>query len=120
MPHHTGPVWYGQNTNFDKGDHQHHILASAYAYLDDLWIHGYVSEKAMFPMLEEQMPDVVVHFAQSELNGAVNKGMVKRAGINTVRFAVRTQTSRSVPHPLWAHLLAPCRHRSTSPSSTGT
>jgi len=88
--------------------------------LDDLWIHGYVSEKAMFPMLEEQMPDVVVHFAQSELNGAVNKGMVKRAGINTVRFAVRTQTSRSAPHPLWAHLLAPCRHRSTSPSSTGT
>ena len=120
MPHHTGPVWYGQNTNFDKGDHQHHILASAYAYLDDLWSHGYVSEKAMFPMLEEQMPDVVVHFAQSELNGAVNKGMVKRAGINTVRFAVRTQTSRSAPHALWAHLLAPCRHRSTSPSSTGT
>ena len=37
-------------------------------------------------MLEEQMPDVVVHFAQSELNGAVNKGMVKRAGINTVHF----------------------------------
>ena len=32
------------------------------------------------------MPDVVVHFAQSELNGAVNKGMVKRAGINTVHF----------------------------------
>ena len=80
-----GPVWYGQNTNFDKGDHKHHILASAYAcdasrttqrtpllpallltprssfryaYLDDLWIHGYVSEKAMFPMLEAQMPDV--------------------------------------------------------------
>ena len=120
MTLHTGPVWYGQNTNFDKGDHKHHILASAYAYLDDLWIHGYVSEKAMFPMLEEQMPDVVVHFAQSELNGAVNKGMVKRAGINTVRFAVRIQTSRSAPHPLWAHLLAPCRHRSTSPSSTGT
>ncbi len=40
----------------------------------------------MYPMLEEQMPDVVVHFAQSELNGAVNKGMVKRAGINTVHF----------------------------------
>jgi len=81
-----GPVWYGQNTNFDKGDHKRHILASAYAYLDDLWIHGYVSEKAMFPMLEEQMPDVMVHFAQSEMNGAVNLGMVKRAGINTVHF----------------------------------
>ena len=51
-----GPVWYGQNTNFDKGDHKHHILTSAYAYLDTLWIHGYVSEKAMYPMLEEQMP----------------------------------------------------------------
>ena len=61
-------------------------LLLRYAYLDDLWIHGFVSEKAMYPMLEEQMPDVVVHFAQSELNGAVNKGMVKRAGINTVHF----------------------------------
>ena len=36
MTLHTGPVWYGQNTNFDKGDHKHHILASAYAYLDNL------------------------------------------------------------------------------------
>ena len=100
----TGPVWYGQNTNFDKGDHKRHILASAYAYLDDLWIHGYVSEKAMFPMLEEQMPDVMVHFAQSEMNGAVNLGMVKRAGINTVPIRgpnpTRTQTSRPAPHLL--------------------
>ena len=119
----TGPVWYGQNTNFDKGDHKRHILASAYAYLDDLWIHGYVSEKAMFPMLEEQMPDVMVHFAQSEMNGAVNLGMVKRAGINTVPIRgpnpTRTQDQQTSAASA-AHLRAPCRHRSTSPSSTGT
>ena len=120
MTLHTGPVWYGQNTNFDKGDHKHHILASAYAYLDDLWIHGYVSEKAMFPMLEEQMPDVVVHFAQSEMNGAVNLGMVKRAGINTVPIRGPKPRPAEQRRICWVHLLGPCRHRSTSPSSTGT
>jgi len=40
---------------------------------------------AMYPMLET-LPDVVVHFAQSELNGAHNGGMIKRAGINTVHI----------------------------------
>ena len=39
----------------------------------------------MYPMLQ-QLPDVVVHFAQSELNGAHNGGMIKRAGINTVHI----------------------------------
>ena len=74
-----------QNFNFDNGFHREHIGASAYAYLDDLWMFGYVSEKAMYPMLLT-LPDVVVHFAQSELNGAVNHGMIKRAGINTVHI----------------------------------
>jgi hypothetical protein len=36
----------------------------------------------MYPMLQT-LPDVVVHFAQSDLNGAHNLGMIKRAGINT-------------------------------------
>jgi hypothetical protein len=39
----------------------------------------------MYPMLQT-LPDVVVHFAQSELNGAHNLGMIKRAGINTVHI----------------------------------
>jgi len=39
----------------------------------------------MYPMLEG-LPDVVVHFGQSELAGATNTGMIKRAGINTVHF----------------------------------
>ena len=39
----------------------------------------------MYPLLQS-LPDVVVHFAQSELNAAVNQGMVKRAGINTVHI----------------------------------
>jgi hypothetical protein len=80
-----GPVWEGQNFNFDNGHHRQHIGASAYAYLDDLWLFGYVSEFAMYPMLQT-LPDVVVHFAQSELNGAHNLGMIKRAGINTVHI----------------------------------
>lgn len=80
-----GPVWEGQNFNFDNGHHREHIGASAYAYLDDLWIFGYVAEKAMYPMLQT-LPDVVVHFAQSELNGAHDGGMIKRAGINTVHI----------------------------------
>lgn len=80
-----GPVWEGQNFNFDNGHHRQHIGASAYAYLDDLWIFGYVAEHAMYPMLQT-LPDVVVHFAQSELNGAHNGGMIKRAGINTVHI----------------------------------
>lgn len=36
--------------------------------------------------MQEQMPDVVVHFGQSELQGGYNTGMIKRAGINTVHF----------------------------------
>lgn len=80
-----GPVLEGQNFNFDNGFHREHIGASAYAYLDDLWLFGYVSEMAMYPMLQE-LPDVVVHFAQSELNGAHNLGMIKRAGINSVHI----------------------------------
>lgn len=80
-----GPVWEGQNFNFDNGHHKQHIGATAYAYLDDLWLFGYVSEMAMYPMLQT-LPDVVVHFAQSELNGAHNLGMIKRAGINTVHI----------------------------------
>lgn len=80
-----GPVWEGQNFNFDNGYHREHIGASAYAYLDDLWIFGYVAEHAMYPMLQT-LPDVVVHFAQSELNGAWDGGMIKRAGINTVHI----------------------------------
>ena len=75
-----------KNFNFDNGYHKEHIGATAYAYLDDLWLFGYVAEKAVYPLLQEYMPDVVVHFAQSELNGAVNQGMVKRAGINTVHI----------------------------------
>ena len=105
----TGPVWYGQNTNFDKGDHKHHILASAYALrrASDHTAHAPTtllltrspphpdaprrpvdptSSPVRCTRCSRQMPDVVVHFAQSELNGAVNKGMVKRAGINTVHF----------------------------------
>ena len=74
-----------KNFNFDNGHHRQHIGASAYAYLDDLWLFGYVSEMGMYPLLQT-MPDVVVHFAQSELNGAVNQGMIKRAGINTVHI----------------------------------
>jgi hypothetical protein len=71
--------------SLSKGHHREHIGATAYAYLDDLWLFGYVSEMAVYPMLQS-LPDVVVHFAQSELNGAVNLGMVKRAGINTVHI----------------------------------
>jgi hypothetical protein len=37
---------------------------------------------AMYPMLQT-LPDVVVHFAQSDLNGAHNLGMIKRAGIKS-------------------------------------
>lgn len=39
----------------------------------------------MYPMLQT-MPDVVVHFAQSELNGAYDGNLIKRAGINTVHI----------------------------------
>lgn len=34
----------------------------------------------------QTLPDVMVHFAQSELNGAYNGGMIKRAGINSVHI----------------------------------
>jgi len=81
-----GPVWVGQNYNFEQGHQKQHIGASAYAYLEDLWIHGYVAEKAMYPMLEE-LPDVVVHFSNSELGGNHPQlGLIKRAGINTVHI----------------------------------
>lgn len=76
-----GPVWQGQNFN----NHRNHVGATAYAYLDDLWVHGYVAEKAMYPMLEA-LPDVVVHFGQSELQGRSDTGLIKRAGINTVHL----------------------------------
>jgi len=81
-----GPVWVGQNYNFEQNFHKSHIGTSAYAYLDDLWIHGYVAEKGVYPMLEG-LPDVVVHFSNSEL-GATSSvlGMIKRAGINTVHI----------------------------------
>jgi len=47
---------------------------------------GYVAEKGFYPMLQG-MPDVVVHFGQSELTGAVmGTHYYKRAGINTVHF----------------------------------
>jgi hypothetical protein len=36
--------------------------------------------------MQEQMPDVVVHFGQSELAGGYNTGLLRRAGINTVHF----------------------------------
>jgi len=76
-----GPVWQGQNFN----NHRNHVGATAYAYLDDLWIHGYVAENAMYQMLED-LPDVIVHFGQSELQGRLRTSLVKRAGINTVHF----------------------------------
>lgn len=59
--------------------------ASAYAYLDSLWMFGYAAEMAMYPMLQT-MPDVIVHFAQSELNAAYDGDLIKRAGINTVHI----------------------------------
>lgn len=49
-------------------------------------MHGYAAEFGMFPMMEEQLPDVVVHFGQSELAGGFNTNMIKRAGINTVHI----------------------------------
>ena len=63
-----------------------HIGATAYAYLEGMWMFGYTAEKSVFPMMQEQMPDVVVHFGQSELANAYNTGLIKRAGINTVHF----------------------------------
>jgi len=81
-----GPVWVGQNYNFEQNFHKSHIGTSAYAYLDDLWIHGYVAEHGMFPALA-QLPDVVVHFSNSELGATSGVlGMIKRAGINTVHI----------------------------------
>lgn len=81
-----GPVWVGQNYNFEQNFHKSHIGTSAYAYLDDLWIHGYVSEMGMFPALA-QLPDVVVHFSNSELGATSGMlGTIKRAGINTVHI----------------------------------
>lgn len=47
-----------------------HIGATAYAYLDSMWMHGYASERGMYEMLQT-LPDVVVHFGQSELAGMV-------------------------------------------------
>lgn len=81
-----GPVWVGQNYNFEQNFHKTHIGTSAYAYLDDLWIHGYVAEMGMFPALEK-LPDVVVSFSNSELGATSGVlGMIKRAGINTVHI----------------------------------
>lgn len=82
-----GPQYRRQNNNFDGGSpHVTHIGATAYAYLDSMWMFGYAAEKSVFPMMQEQMPDVVVHFGQSELAGAFNTNLIKRAGINTVHF----------------------------------
>jgi len=51
-----------------------------------MWITGYVAELGVYEMLQG-MPDVVVHFGQSELTGEVlGTHMYKRAGINTVHF----------------------------------
>eukprot|EP00977_Amphora_coffeiformis_P002492 scaffold464_cov181-Amphora_coffeaeformis.AAC.30 len=80
-----GPVWRGQNYNFDFGSQDNHIGASAYGVLEAAWIFGYVAEKGVYPMLE-QLPDVVVHFSTSELPGSYNNGLIKRAGINTVHI----------------------------------
>lgn len=82
-----GPVWRGQNFGFLNGSQRNRIGASANAYLESQWIYGYVSEFAMFPMMEEGMPDVVVHFGQSELGGAYTTSLVRRAGINTVHVS---------------------------------
>ena len=60
-----------------------------YAYLDDLWIHGYVSEKAMFPMLEEQMPDVV--------------GVSPREALSQLPAAERAYTGSSAGRLLWPY-----------------
>jgi hypothetical protein len=74
-------------SSFDGGSpHLTHIGATAYAYLDSLWMFGYAAEMGVFPMMEEQFPDVVVHFGQSELAGSYNGGLIKRAGINTVHI----------------------------------
>lgn len=81
-----GPVWRGQNFGFLNGSQRGRPGASALSYLEAQWIYGYVSEFAMFPMMEEQMPDVVVHFGQSELAGAYTTSLVRRAGINTVHI----------------------------------
>jgi len=81
-----GPVWVGQNYNFEQNFHKSHIGASAYSYLEDLWIHGYVAEKSMYPRLAA-LPDVVVSFSNSELGATSGQlGMIKRAGINTVHI----------------------------------
>jgi len=108
-----GPVWRRQNNNFDGGSvsalcsekaccmfwvlylmscqllpqpHVTHIGATAYGYLDSLWLFGYGAEMGAYPMMQEQMPDAVVHFGQSELAGAYNTNLIKRAGINTVHI----------------------------------
>jgi hypothetical protein len=52
-----------------------HIGATAYAYLDSMWMHGYASERGMYEMLQT-LPDVVVHFGQSELAGMVLVAML--------------------------------------------
>jgi hypothetical protein len=73
--------------SFDGGSpHVTHIGATAYSYLDSMWLFGYTAEYAVYPMMQEQMPDVVVHFGQSELAGGFNTGLIKRAGINTVHI----------------------------------
>ena len=60
-----------------------------YAYLDDLWIHGFVSEKAMYPMLEEQMPDVV--------------GIGTREALSQLPAAERAYTGSSAGLLLWPY-----------------
>jgi len=81
-----GPVWRGQNFGFLNGSQRNRIGSSANAYLEAQWIYGYASEFAMFPMMQDGMPDVVVHFGHSELAGAYTTSLVRRAGINTVHI----------------------------------
>jgi hypothetical protein len=50
-----GPQYRRQNNNFDGGSpHVTHIGATAYAYLDSMWMFGYTAEMSVFPM--------VIHF----------------------------------------------------------
>ena len=47
-----GPQYRRQNNNFDGGSpHVTHIGATAYAYLDSMWMFGYTAEMSVFPMV---------------------------------------------------------------------
>jgi len=54
-----GPQYRRQNNNFDGGSpHVTHIGATAYAYLDSMWMFGYAAEMSVFPMVSEELSHI--------------------------------------------------------------